>query len=115
MRAALQPDVRATTCYYPTGVHTGKLGQDDDAGTLQRLAEIQGRLMLVWGEHDPHIPLAGREVVEGGLARSGVAFERRIYPAEHAFMRDEGPRFDPQATDAAFAETVAFFNAAFGR
>ncbi|MEY2890509.1 MAG: hypothetical protein RJA98_417 [Pseudomonadota bacterium] len=115
MRAALQPDVRATTCFYPTGVHNGKLGLDEDAGTLQRLAEIQGRLMLVWGEHDPHIPPAGRELVEGALRQQGVPFERRIYPAEHAFMRDEGPRFDPQCTDAAFAETVAFFNAAFGR
>jgi carboxymethylenebutenolidase len=28
-RAAFQPDVRATVCYYGTGIHDGKLGQDD--------------------------------------------------------------------------------------
>ena len=32
-----------------------------------------------------------------------------IIGGEHAFGRDIGPRFDPHATDRAFAETVAFF------
>lgn len=112
-RAALQPDVKATVCFYPTGVHNGKLGRDDDAGTLQRAAQIRGRLLLAWGEHDPHIPAAGRATVEAALSAGGVAVERRLYAAEHAFMRDEGPRFDPQATDQAFADALAFFSAAF--
>lgn len=112
-RAALQPEVRATACFYATGVHNGKLGRDDDAGTLQRSGEITGRMLLVWGEHDPHIPADGRARVEAALAQHGVRWERRLYPAEHAFMRDEGPRFDPACTDAAFAETVRFFQAAF--
>lgn len=111
-RAALQPDVKATVCFYPTGLHSGQLGADGDGGSLQRAAEIRGRLLLVWGEHDPHIPPAGRAAVEAALRDGGVAFERRVYPAEHAFMRDEGPRYDPAATDAAFAEAVAFFGEA---
>lgn len=112
-RAALQPDAKATVCFYPTGVHNGKLGQDDDAGTLQRTGEIQGRMLLVWGEQDPHIPEAGRATVEAALQASGISFERRLYPAEHAFMRDEGPRFDPEAADAAFSEAVGFFRKSF--
>jgi carboxymethylenebutenolidase len=114
-RAALQADVKATTCFYPTGVHNGKLGVDADAGTLQRVAEIRGRLLLVWGAQDPHIPAAAREAIAAALRAGGSAFEQRIFDdAEHAFMRDEGPRFDPAATDAAFADTVAFFKSAFG-
>lgn len=111
-RAALQPDVRATVCYYATGLHTGKLGADADAGSLQRAAEIRGRLLMVWGLQDPHIPPEGRAAVEAALQAAGTRFEQRFYPAEHAFMRDEGPRFDPAATDAAFAETLAFFRSA---
>src|SRR5437588_5549103 len=38
-RAALQEDVRATVCFYGTGIHNGKLGRDDDAGSLQRAGE----------------------------------------------------------------------------
>ncbi|HEX8998807.1 MAG TPA: dienelactone hydrolase family protein, partial [Blastocatellia bacterium] len=33
--------------------------------------------------------------------------------AEHAFMRDEGPRYDPEATDQAFAEMITFFRRIF--
>lgn len=108
-RAALQPDVLATVCFYGTGIHNGKLGRDADAGSLQRAAEIRGRLLLVWGEQDPHIPPEGRAAIEAALSAAGTAFEQRLYPAEHAFMRDEGPRYDPQAADAAFADMVAFF------
>ena len=114
-RAAMQPDVKATVCFYGTGIHNGKLGRDDDAGSLQRAAEIRGRLLLVWGEFDPHIPEPGRALIEISLRRSSVALEQRLYPAEHAFMRDEGPRFDPQAADLAFADALAFFRAAFAR
>src|ERR1051326_7749249 len=35
-RAALHRDVRATACFYPTGVHNGKLGEGAGAGTLAR-------------------------------------------------------------------------------
>ncbi len=113
LRAALQPDVRATACFYATGVHNGKLGSDTDAGTLQRLGDIRGRLLLVWGSEDPHIPPEGRATIDAALRAAGTDVEQRLYPAEHAFMRDEGPRFDPEATDAAFAEAVAFFRGVF--
>src|SRR5262249_53996177 len=43
-RAALQPDVKATVCFYGTGIHNGKLGMDADAGSLQRAGEIRGKL-----------------------------------------------------------------------
>lgn len=112
-RAALQPDVQATVCFYATGVHNGKLGLDEDAGTLQRAAEIRGRLLLMWGTQDPHIPEAGRDAIEAALRAAGTDFEQRHFAAEHAFMRDEGPRFDPEAADLAFADAVAFFRAAF--
>jgi len=38
-----------------------------------------------------------------------------MFPAEHAFMRDEGPRYDPEATDLAFGEMIALFRKVFGK
>jgi carboxymethylenebutenolidase len=108
-RAALQPDVRATVCFYGTGIHNGKLGKDADAGSLERAGEIRGELLLVWGTLDPHIPEDGRARIEGALQARGVNFSRRLYAAEHAFMRDEGPRYDPEATDQAFGEMIGFY------
>jgi carboxymethylenebutenolidase len=36
-RPALAPAVKATACWYATGLHDGKLGKDPDAGTLTRV------------------------------------------------------------------------------
>jgi carboxymethylenebutenolidase len=105
-RAAFSPAVRATACWYPTGLHDGKLGADR-SDALQRAGEIDGDLLLIFGTRDPHTPAAGRDTVRRGLA--GVRYTWREYDAEHAFGRDVGHRFDPEATDLAFAETVAFF------
>ena len=41
-----------------------------------------------------------------------MRFRFSEYDAEHAFGRDVGPRYDPEATDAAFAETVELLRAA---
>jgi carboxymethylenebutenolidase len=108
-RAAFDPRVRATACWYPTGLHDGALGADPDAGSLVRAGEIKGDLLLIWGRQDPHTPAEGREKVRAGLEAAGTSFRWSEYDAEHAFGRDVGDRYDPEATDAAFAETVALF------
>jgi carboxymethylenebutenolidase len=113
-RGAFNPDVKATVCYYGTGIHNGKLGADADAGSLARAADIKGELLLVWGTNDPHIPLEGREKIDAALAAAGVNYSFKHYAAEHAFMRDIGPRYDPEATDAAFADMIALFRRVFG-
>jgi carboxymethylenebutenolidase len=112
-RAALQPDVRATVCYYGTGIHNGKLGQDADAGSLARAKEIRGELLMVFGATDPHVPADGRDTIDRGLRSAGIEYRVKLYPAEHAFMRDEGPRFDPEATDLAFADMIYLFRKIF--
>ena len=111
-RAALQPDVKATVCFYGTGIHNGKLGQDENAGSLERASEIRGELLMVFGTLDPHIPEEGRAKIKGALESAGTKFSISLYPAEHAFMRDEGPRYDAEATDQAFSEMVEFFRRA---
>ncbi|MBM3279929.1 MAG: dienelactone hydrolase family protein [Candidatus Handelsmanbacteria bacterium] len=112
-RAGLQPQVRATVCFYGTGIHNGKLGKDADAGSLQQAGQIKGELLLVWGTRDPHIPAEGRARIAAELGKAGVIFSQLLCDAEHAFMRDEGPRYEPQATDQAFGEMVNFFQRIF--
>jgi carboxymethylenebutenolidase len=107
-RAALQPDVQAAACCYPTGIHSGKLGRDP-ADTLQRMGEIHGDVLMVFGTLDPHVPIAGRQTIVETLQTTGVSHQVLIYDADHTFMRDDGPRFDPVATDRAWDAIIEFF------
>ena len=111
-RAALQPDVRATVCFYPTGVHDGRLGKDEDAGSLARAPEIRGELLLVFGSEDPHVPEPARTLLAGALGRAGTKVTTKLFAAEHAFMRDEGPRYDPEASDRAWDDAITFLRRA---
>lgn len=106
-RAAFSPAVRASVLYYPTGLHDGELA-GDRADSLERCGAIAGPLLCVFGTRDPHTDAAGRERVAAAFAAAGIDARISLYDAEHAFMRDVGPRYDPVATDAAFAEGIAF-------
>jgi carboxymethylenebutenolidase len=86
------------------------VAKEADAGSLGRATEIRGQTLLIFGTSDPHTPEEGRAVIKRGLEEAGVDFRWRMYDAEHAFGRDVGPRYDPAATDAALAETVALLN-----
>lgn len=113
-RTAFQPEVKATVCCYPTGIHSGKLGRGS-ANTLANLHQITGKMLLIFGEIDPHIPAEGRQTIEQALLQASVDSRIIIYDqADHTFMRDDGPRFDPVATDAAWAEITAFFSQVLG-
>src|SRR6185369_16650396 len=49
--------------FYRTEIHNGKLGKDEDAGSLERATSIKGELLMVFGSMDPHVPEAGREKI----------------------------------------------------
>jgi carboxymethylenebutenolidase len=112
-RAALQEDAKATVCFYGTGIHNGKLGKDENAGSLERAGEIRGELLMIFGAADPHVPKEGRDKIATALAKAGTKFSISLHEAEHAFMRDEGARYDPEATDRAWSEMIDFFRRIF--
>jgi carboxymethylenebutenolidase len=93
-RCAFDPRVRAAACFYATDIHQGSLGLGGD-DSLARAAEIQGELLMVWGRQDPHVPDAGRAKIQARLLESGRQFTWHEFNAAHAFLRDEGPRYDP--------------------
>jgi len=107
-RAAMQPDVRATACFYATDLHKGSLGQGGD-DSLARAADIRGELMMVWGRQDPHIPDEGRALIQRRLVEAGCVFTWHEHNAQHAFLRDEGPRYDPALALASYQAVVALF------
>jgi len=94
-RAAMNPLVKACVCLYATDIHKRSLaaGMNDD--TLDRMREIRGEILMIWGRQDPHIPQEGRRLIYDAMAAANVDFTWHEFNGEHAFIRDEGPRFDP--------------------
>ena len=94
-RAAMNPDVSATACFYPTDIHSSTLGKGRNDNSLTRAAEIQGELLMIFGRQDPHVPLEGRNKIRALLEEANLNYTWHEVNAAHAFIRDEGPRYDP--------------------
>jgi carboxymethylenebutenolidase len=94
-RAAMNPDVLAAACFYATDIHKGGLGKGMKDDSLARAGEIRGELLHIWGRQDPHVPLEGRNRIHARLEEVGAMFRWIEVNGQHAFLRDEGPRYDP--------------------
>ena len=94
-RAAMNPEIRAAACFYATDVHCGTLGKGKSDNSLARVSEIKGELLHIWGRQDPHVPLDGRMKIKARLDEVGADYQWFEVNGAHAFMRDEGYRYDP--------------------
>jgi carboxymethylenebutenolidase len=107
-RCAFDPRVRAAACFYATDIHKGSLGLGGD-DSLARAGEISGELLLVWGRQDPHVPDEGRARVQARLIEAKRKFTWHEFNAAHAFLRDEGPRYDPALALISYRMMVDLF------
>ncbi|MEE4455028.1 dienelactone hydrolase family protein [Novosphingobium resinovorum] len=110
LRAAFDERVKATACFYPTDIHSSTLGEGRNDDTFSRLEELKAEALFVWGRQDPHIPFAGRQQIRERLEAVGVSYEWLEFNAAHAFMRDEGHRYDPVLTARALSAAVQLFH-----
>lgn len=108
-RAAMNPDVAATVCFYATDIHKGTLGKGMNDDSMARAGEIRGELLHIWGRQDPHIPLEGRVKIHSRLEETSVNFQWIEVNAQHAFLRDEGPRYDPALARLCFEFVFELF------
>ena len=111
-RAALDPRVKAAAGFYATDVHSGSLGEGRNDDSLARMADLNAEMMFVWGRQDPHVPFEGREIIRARLEAVGARYEWHEVNGQHAFLRDEGPRYDPALFLQAIGWTLALFQRA---
>lgn len=93
-RAAMNPEILAGVCFYATDIHKGSLGKGGD-DTLARMGEIEAEMLMIWGRQDPHVPAEGRAMIQKAMTDALVHFTWHEFNGAHAFLRDEGPRYDP--------------------
>ncbi|WP_354290931.1 dienelactone hydrolase family protein [Sphingomonas sp. PvP055] len=108
-RAAFDPRVLAAACFYPTDIHSGTLGEGKADDSLARVADLAADMLFVWGRQDPHVPFAGREAIRARLEECATPYEWHEMNAQHAFLRDEGPRYDPALFLQAMTLTLEFY------
>lgn len=109
-RAALDPRVVASSCWYGTDLHSATLGKGSQDDTLLRSGEIGAELLLIWGRQDPHVPVAGRRKIYETLTEKGRDFQWHEFNTAHAFARDEGLRHDPAATRLGWEAALELFH-----
>lgn len=109
-RAALQPEIKATACFYATDLHTQVIPNQPGQHSMERLADIKGELLMIWGKQDNHIPTAGRVQVYQQLTDANLSFTWHEFNGQHAFMRDEGERYDPQLAATGYQLALQLFS-----
>jgi carboxymethylenebutenolidase len=109
-RAAMNEDVLAGACLYATDIHQRSLGKGKCDDSLDRIPEIQGELLMIWGRQDPHVDRAGRELIHKALDDAGVCCGWHEFNARHAFIRDEGYRYDPGLARICFEMVFELFH-----
>jgi len=118
--ATMVPRVRAAVCLFPTDLHNEGLGQprSEDPGrpdeTLDMIArgDLAGEALLVFGNRDTHVDMAGRTKIREALCEGGATFQFAELAAGHAFLRDEKSkgRQDPAISEVAWEMAFEVLN-----
>lgn len=109
-RTAMNPDVLAAACFYATDIHKRSLGKGMRDNSLERIGDIKGELLMIWGRQDPHIPREGRQMIYNALCDANATFTWHEFNAQHAFMRDEGNRYDPELARTCYGLVLDLFH-----
>ena len=109
-RAALNPQVLSAFCLYATDIHSNTLACAENNDSFSRAGDIQGEVFMVFGKQDPHVPAEGRLKLYTHFQHCGLNYQWLEVNAVHAFMRDEGERFDPALALEMYGRAKDFFH-----
>jgi carboxymethylenebutenolidase len=113
-RAAMNPGVLAGVCFYATDIHKRGLGHGAHDDTLDRMSQIKSEMLMVWGRQDPHVPGEGRALIYQAMTAAAINFTWHEFNGQHAFLRDEGPRYDPELARISYGLALDLFRRKLG-
>ena len=97
LAAAGIPELRAAVPFYGPAV------------PVEQVPQIGAPVLAIYGEQDTRIN-AGIPAIEAAMQENGKEYRKIIYPGvNHAFHNDTGTRYNAEAAQAAWAETLAWF------
>ncbi len=110
VRCAMNPEISAGVSFYATDIHSQTLAKGMQDDTLRRFKDIKGEMLMIWGKQDPHIPPRGRQLIYTELTSANVNFTWHEFNAQHAFIRDEGYRYNQPLADICNDMMFEMFN-----
>jgi carboxymethylenebutenolidase len=113
-RCSMNPQIRAAACFYATDIHKRSLGKGMSDNSLDRIPEIKGELLMIYGRQDPHVPVEGRRIIYDALTAANTRFTWHEFNGQHAFLRDEGPRYDPALARLGYDLVLELFHRRLG-
>ncbi|KAK2461878.1 hypothetical protein APHAL10511_006341 [Amanita phalloides] len=120
-RAAFDPRILASVCFFATDIHSATLGKGKNDDTLARVrnGELTGKaeLVMIFGKQDTHVPRSGRDLIRAVLEDANVTSSFLEVQAQHAFIRDEHSkgRWDAALTRSLFSFMMEVFERTVGR
>ncbi|KAG6878398.1 hypothetical protein C0993_007580 [Termitomyces sp. T159_Od127] len=120
-RAAFDPRVLASVCFFATDIHSASLGKGKNDDTLIRVRKGEllgkGELVMIFGKQDTHVPRAGRDLIRSVLEDANVPVSFLEVQAQHAFIRDEHSkgRWDAALTRSLFSFMLEVFERTVAR
>jgi len=119
-RAAFDPRVLASVCFFATDIHSATLGKGKKDDSLERVRKGditgKGELVMIFGKQDTHVPRVGRDLIRTALEDANVTASFLEVQAQHAFIRDESSkgRWDAALTRSLFGFMMEIFERTVG-
>ena len=113
-RCAMNRQILAAVCFYATDIHKRSLGIGMNDNTLDRIPELNAEMLMIWGRQDPHVPFEGRVLIQERMHAAGVVFTWHEFNGQHAFLRDEGARYDPALAMTCYRMAIDLFKTKLG-
>lgn len=120
-RNAMSPDVLAAVCFYATDIHKLEshprglgTGMADDSLERARRGDLKAELLMIWGRQDPHVPFEGRQQIRVALEEGSANYQAFEVNGAHAFIRDEGARYNPVLAQQCYALSIELFKRKLG-
>src|SRR5215470_6161177 len=106
---ACETDIKAAASFYGGGI-AKEQGLGGAASTIGRTGKIKGKILCLFGEKDPLIPMSEVDAIRAELNKQNVRNEVVVYPgADHGFFCDQRGTYEKSAADDSWAKVKKLF------